>query len=519
MKKNILILFLACVSIINAQEENFKIKNSTANSAFSDFGVSYYGKKSVVFASSRKDKTIKKRIWINNKQPYLDLYQADIVNNGDLENVRKFSKKLNSKFHDADVAFTKDLKTVYFSRNNYLNNVFKKDTKGENLIQLYKAEVNENGEWTNIEPMPFNSDNYQTGHPALNNAEDKLYFISDMPGSIGLTDIYVVDIHADGTYGNPKNLGPTVNTAKREMFPFMDKNNILYYSSDGFEDSKAGLDIYASKLRMNGTFSPPKNLGFPINSTKDDFGIVFNNEGNSGYFSSNREGGKGDDDIYSFVELNPIELNCKELIEGVVKEKGTDKLIPNATIVLMDAKGNQKESMVSDENATFSFNVDCDTSFKIKGSKKNYKDDSRNVVADRPLKVELNLEVKEKLMDNINPIYFDYNKSNIRNDAAIELDKVVEIMHKFPKIKIEGESHTDSRGSDIFNKKLSARRANATVNYIISKGINPNRISAKGYGETQLVNKCSNGVKCTEAEHQKNRRTEFVIVNPGVINE
>ncbi|MCF6182502.1 OmpA family protein [Lutibacter sp.] len=531
MKKITLIIILFAIAFTNAQDLKYKIKNSVVNTKYSDFGVSFYGENTVVFASARKDKSIIRRgVWLVNKEPYLELFKGTFGNDEEISNVQLFSKTLNSKFHDADVVFTKDLKTIYFSRNNFLNKKFKKDSTGVNLIQLYKAQMGENGEWGNIEAMPFNSDNYQTGHPALNKEGDTLYFISDMPSSLGLTDIYKVAIHKDGTYGTPKNLGPEINTAKSEMFPFIDENNVLYFSSNGYSDAMGGLDIYATKLRKNNTYYVPINLGQPINSVSDDFGYVKQNGKNTGFLSSNREGGKGDDDIYSFEELTPLKFNCNEVVTGVVKEKGTGKLISGALILLYDSNGNKKESIIANENATFKFNIVCDESFKISASKESYKEFLEDFSSNNPTNLELTLEtlpkksnefieVRGKLMVNINPIYFDYNKSNIRKDATSELDKVVEIMRKYPSIKIEAGSHTDSRGNSNYNQKLSTKRAVATITYIISKGINKNRLIAKGFGETQLVNKCSNGVKCTEAEHQMNRRTEFVIVNPKAINQ
>ena len=519
MKRITLIIVLFFVVFLNAQEKKYPIKNISSNTKYSDFGVNYYCQDSVVFASTRKDKVIGNRLWNTNKQPFLELYKGAISEDGDITNIQKFSKVLNTKYHESNVTFTKDLKTVYFSRNNYLNKKFKKDSMGMNLIQLYKAQIGSKGEWVAIEPMPFNSDHYQTGHPVLNAAEDKLYFVSDMPGSLGLTDIYVVDINTDGTYGTPKNLGTTVNTSKSELFPYIDKNDILYYSSNGFEDSKGDLDVYATKLRMNNSYYIPQNIGAPINSDKDDFGIVFQKNNKSGYFSSNRDGGKGDDDIYFFRELSPIRFNCSEQVKGVVKNKATGNLLPGSLVTLYDADGNKIERVVSDTNAMFSFKLNCDTAFKVIGSTKNYKEGSKGFITSDNIHLELNLIPDEltitrgHLMVNINPIYFDFDSSFIRKAAAIELDKVVEVMNKYPELKIEGGSHTDSRGKSSYNKRLSARRAVATIEYIISKGIDKNRLSAKGYGETQLVNKCSNGVKCTKKAHQLNRRTVFVIVD------
>ncbi|NLP57872.1 OmpA family protein [Lutibacter sp. B1] len=529
MNKITLILLLFCVSFLNAQDINYTIRNISKNTKYQDFGVTYYGDSLAVFASSRKDKSIRKRVWFGNKQPFLELYVGKVVENGDIINIERFSKTINTKYHESNVSFTKDLQTVYFTRDNYLDNKIKKDTVGWILNQLYVAKIGDDGKWKNIKPMPFNSDNYQTGHPVLNEKEDKLYFISDMPGGYGLTDIYVVEIYNDGTYGSPQNLGPIVNSNKKEMFPYIDGNDILYYSSNGYKNSYGGLDIYVTKLTNGKVLEKPQNLGFPINSDKDDFNIVFQKNKRVGHFSSNRIGGKGDDDIYYFEELTPVVFECNQIAEGIVREKESGALLPGAKVDLINEKGVVLESTIADKYATFSFKVNCNTAYKVVGSKQDYIEDmvtfTTSNVNELELALNLNLgtnefvNVRGMLMININPIYFDLDKSFIRQDAAIEIEKVVRIMKKYPKLKIDLGSHTDSRAHDKYNQDLSDRRAKSTIDWIIERGIDPSRITGKGYGETELVNKCANDVPCTEAEHQLNRRTEFVIVNPEEIRE
>lgn len=528
MKTYILITSLFIVGFLNAQEVNYTIKNIEANSKYQDFGTALYKDSLVVFASTRNRKSISKKIWFGNRQPFLELYKGVVGNDGEINEVQLFSKVINSKYHDANVIFTKDHKTVYFTRDNYLNKKFVKDTLGWNLNQLYKAKVYDNGEFGAIEPMPFNSDNYQTGHPALNKDETKLYFISDMPGTLGSTDIFIVDIHDDETYGEPRNLGPNVNTEGKEMFPFINANDVLYYSSDGHSKGFGGLDIYANQIVDNEAVNSSINIGEPLNSEFDDFALVYQKNKKAGYFSSNREGGKGDDDIYFFKELNPIVFKCNQIVNGVVRDAKTNEAIANANVEVFDEDGAVLVVIESDELGQFSLELTCGSIFKFAGSKKGYSVDKKEVVSNKHNKLEHNIvldlepvfiEKSGELLINIPPIYFDFDKSNIREDAAIELQKVIDIMNKYPEIIIEYRSYTDSRGSDSYNMKLSDRRAKSSAKWIIENGINSSRISGNGYGETQLVNKCSNGVPCSKEEHQLNRRADFVILNPEDIKQ
>lgn len=521
MIKNLALIFiLLSTLIVESQEVKYAIKNLNINNNYSNFGTTFFGENQVVYASPRKHSYIIKNVWKGNNQPFLDLFIGDIAEDGELLNVKPFSKEINTRYHEADVAFTKDHKTVYFSRNNYLNNKYTKDSTGVNLIQLYRARISSSGEWEQIEPMPFNNDHYQTGHPTLSKDERTLYFISDMPGGYGKTDVYKASIGLDGSIGVPINLGPVINTAEREMFSFISGDEELYFSSDGRKEGLGGLDIYVSKITENGV-SEPQNLGKPINSDKDDFSFILNYESRRGYFSSNRAGGKGDDDIYTFVQDIPLEFECNQLVKGTVVEKNSGNLLPNSEVILQDKSGNVLHKIVTGENAEFTFEIPCNQSYKLTGSKENYSTDLAEFFSTegKELIIPLQLVSQEftlergKCLVKINPIYFNFDKSDIRPDAALELDKVVAVMKKYPELIIEGGSHTDSRGTFSYNEALSTRRAISTVDYIISKGINPDRISAKGYGEIQLVNNCADGVNCTEKEHQFNRRTEFVIVN------
>ncbi|MBL4746204.1 MAG: OmpA family protein [Flavobacteriaceae bacterium] len=531
MKKILLFILCIAVQITFAQnKERYTIKNINANNKYSNFGTSYFGTNKIVFASPKKRSFVIQNNWKPNGQPFLDLFVGDIAANGEIENVKKLSKTINTKWHEADVIFTKDGNTVYFTRSNFFKGKYGKDKNGENNLKLFKARVGTNGKWKDITSVHFNNDEYSVGHPALSSDGRTLYFISDMPGTLGKTDIFKVAVLSDGTLGTPMNLGDKINTIGREMFPFVGANDVLYFASDSLAGGLGGLDIYSYDLI---TKTAPENLGAPLNSPKDDFAYIYNEKKKSGYFSSNRPGGKGDDDIYYFTDNKEIIKKCEQVVSGIVLDRDTREKLPYALVELFE-KGTSIKEIKTTGNATFTFIVDCSNSYKVVGAKEEYQ--SNNIVfetSDKPKeKLHLDLELEktdakkddfvvtpERTIININPIYFDFDEWNIRPDAARELNKVVAVMKQYPQLKIEGASHTDSRGRESYNLELSQKRAASTVKYIVSKGISPERMYAKGYGESQLTNQCTDNVRCKRSEHQLNRRTEFIVLNPEFINK
>lgn len=480
----------------------------SVNTEHSDFG-SYVNNDKFYFASTKNiDNQTKVYKW--NDEPYLDIYVANFDGENFSDESLLKGENVNSRFHEATVAITNDGKTMYFTRVNLKNNKrLISDKEGTAHLKLYKATL-ENDEWTNIEELPFNSELFSTGHPALSPDNKKLYFVSDREGGKGQTDIYVVDINGN-SYSSPKNLGDKVNTIGREMFPYVSKDNTLYFSSDGHINLGL-LDVYKSNI-INNENAETENLGAPINSGFDDFAYFINEDNTKGYFSSNREGGKGNDDIYSFENSE-----CEQTIKGIVLNTETEEPIEGATVQQIDSTGKIIKEHLTSVDGTFEFIAECDDSYTILGKKEDYKDDFKEVVTDKENKKVHNLQLNlEPLIRDdqivINPIFFDFDKWNIRTDAQYELENIVDVLREHPNMVIKIESHTDSRGSDRYNMKLSDRRAKSTRDYIISRGIDANRVeSAIGYGETQLLNKCSNGVKCTEEEHQLNRRSYFYIV-------
>ena len=411
---------------------------------------------------------------------------------------------------------------MYFTRNNYYKDKFEKNSQDIHALKIYKASL-VNGEWKDIVPMPFNNDEYNVAHPTLNESNTKLYFASDMPGTLGASDIYLVDINEDGTYGVPENLGAKINTEGRENFPFVSDNGTLYFSSNGHV-GLGGLDIF--KFKDIGSISTSNetviNMGKPINSPKDDFSYIVNEKTYEGYLSSNREEGKGDDDIYKF-KRNP----CSQIVAGTVVDKSTNRIIAEAHVTIFNSTGEVIKTFKSDANGAFNFDLSCAKNlYKALGEKDKYKEDAQEFVVseNNELKLELKLSLTPEkqvaaigtdlfILLNLNPIYFDYDKSFIRPDAEIELAKIINYMNEFSNVKIDVRSHTDSRGRDAYNFALSNRRNDSTREYIVNMGgISADKLSGKGYGETQLTNKCSNGVKSTDAEHQANRRSEFIVV-------
>ncbi|MBS9774920.1 MAG: OmpA family protein [Tenacibaculum sp.] len=412
---------------------------------------------------------------------------------------------------------------MYFTRDNYNKGKKRKSKDKIVKLKLYKAIRNSNVEgWHSIEELPFNSDEYSVGHPALSSDEKTLYFTSDMPGGYGKTDIYKVAIYSDdkygvsnNKYGVPENLGSVINTEGREMFPYMSKNNILYFSSDG-HSGLGGLDIFESKLNELGDFKEIISLKRPFNSKLDDFGFCIDSKDEFGFFSSNRSGGKGDDDIYSFV-LNRKKQDCLQTVSGFVTDSNTGKILPNSTVKLIDLEGRILQVVKSDLRGSYRFEVSCDTNYKVLASYPDYRSNynSLKTTLNSEFKNSLDLELSPLIVGNeikIKPIYFDFNKSYIREDAKYELENIVTVMNNHSDIKLRIESHTDSRGNNDYNRKLSDRRAKSTRDYLIYRGIPNDRIlSAIGYGEDRLLNGCDDENECSEKEHQLNRRSYFFI--------
>ncbi|GAA4107666.1 OmpA family protein [Aquimarina addita] len=509
---------------IDFQSGRFEIENSSINSSSTDFGTAFYGNY-VVFSSSRDTSTFKKTIHQWNEEPFLDLYKTTYnPTNGELSEIEKLNDKINSKFHESTPIFTKDGKTIYFTRNNYSNSRFGTDSKKTNRLKIYRSYKNTQGGWTTPQSLSINDDQYSTAHPALSTDEKTLYFSSDMPGGEGQSDIYAVAINADGSLGEPKNLGKRINTEGKETFPFISTSGDLYFSSDG-HIGLGGLDVYVTNLNPETKEEElVVNIGKPVNGTEDDFAFIVDEGSKRGYFSSNRAEGKGKDDIYSFLQLEDLKSFCEITLTGVVTDKDTGDLLAGTKVSIYDSSNNLLKSYVVGPDAFYSHKVKCGSKYFVRAEKEEYATGEELVNTPeetKTLETPLLLEKKiksAKIGDDLgkilalSPIYFDFDQSYIRSDAAVELAKVIEVLEQYPDMKIDIRSHTDSHGDDSYNLWLSEQRAKSTIKYMVDKGIDANRLSGKGYGESQGVNDCGNESNCTKDEYQLNRRSEFIIV-------
>lgn len=581
---------------LRTDRQNISFNHMDGNSRYIDMCPAYYHDQ-IVYSSAKDSFSMVRNNYEWNNQPFLDLYISEPTTQKLNKHDSKFSSALNSRFHEGPVCFSSDYNTIYFTRNNYRNGKVMRTPEGVNNLKIFIASLN-GKDWQNIREFQYNSDNYSVGHPALSPDQKTMYFVSDMPGGFGETDVYKSEF-VNGQWSKPLNLGESINTRGKEMFPFVDKDNILYFSSNS-QPGLGGLDIFAAKQDENGNYLII-NLGSPLNSPYDDFGYIANNDSLKGFITSNRPGGKGEDDIYSF-KINKIDLrvtsfddHSKEMMPGsnvsLLSEKGQvieskiaddkgiaeflvnpglkyqllaekssfvaetkavevkgsvmgfvqdeniflkrsfpyltieviDKesglIIPNAIVDI--SEGKYDESELEDKNGVIHMKMNEATNYTFYATAEEYFENTvtYSSVDKKPGDYTLNIEL-EKIQAGkqfvLDDLYYDLNKYNIRPDAEIVLNKLLKILVDNPEVRIEIGSHTDSRGTAQSNMTLSQNRSNSVMAYLISKGIAPSRLVAKGYGESQLVNKCADGVDCPEVDHQANRRTVIEILNKDI---
>lgn len=508
----------------------YSLYETKINSINSDFGPNFYDDDRIIFASSKETTGNKKFKWSD--EPFLDLFIAKIDSAGNLYDREPLKGDINTKYHESTATISKDGNTMYFTRNNYFKGRLKSARDKEVKLKIYKA-TKQNDSWGSIEELPFNGDQYSTAHPALSPDNDKLYFSSDMPGSYGKSDIWFVYIFENGEYSQPINVGPNVNTEFRESFPFLDKENNLYFSSDG-KLGLGGFDVFSSKLNNRGYPQSSINLGMPVNSAFDDFGYVYNQMKNFGYISSNRDGlnGSSSDQVYKIVKNNNanysnngLEENiCEFILEGKVYDTFTRELLIGAKVQLLNSNKNIISNYTVDENGNYKIDedVNCSDSYYLRVS---------NGISYNIREIEIDFTQKGKVYENIDlkwtsnclpddlicvlgvePIYFELNKSTLKKNSVLSLNKVLVALFKYPDMILQIRSYADSRASKEYNKKLSLRRANVTKQWLVNRGVNSNRLLIQAIGEENKDNICKGDANCSEAEYQLNRKSTFKIL-------
>ncbi|SIR37222.1 OmpA family protein [Maribacter ulvicola] len=507
------------MSEIKENSGRYNLRPFAYNSPYSDFAPSFY-KEGIIFSSDRDTGNFARYRHTWNAKDFLDLYEVN-VDSASMDNVKKLDKNVNTRYHESTSVVTKDGKTMYFTRNNSEKRKTVKDDKGIVRLKILRAVLTDEGIWGEVEDLPFNSDSYSTANPALSPDEKTLYFASDMPGTFGASDLYRVTINKDRTFGTPQNLGPNINTEARETFPYVTSEEILYFSSDG-HPGLGGLDVFATKIKRQDFTGKVLNVGKPINSKSDDFTFIFNEEQRTGYMASNREGGLGFDDIYSFTETRPLAFDCLQKVTGTVRDKISNKLLVGATIKVIDENNEELLSTITDSDGNYSLELDCTKGNFVRALMEGYVpfEEYIGISDGKPKIIDFYLERDNitagfgddlaKLLQ-LSTIYFDFDKYDIKKVSEVEIEKVIAAMEKYPSLKLKINSHTDSRGPAAYNLWLSQKRAESTVNYMIKKGISKNRLVSEGFGEKKLLNECSDGVRCTTDRHDVNRRSEFII--------
>lgn len=515
------------------------------NSEKLDFCPSYWGDDRLIFASNRKESK-KKDAWTSDN--YVDLYYVSKDSLNNFSNLTAFSNVVNSIYHEGPSVYDKTSGKLFLTRNDYVDRRRGYDDKDNTRLQIYST-VATGDDWGELKKLSFNSNEYSCCHPAISADGLTLVFASDMPGGFGGMDLYAAYWEGE-KWSAPENLGLKINTAGNEVFPFIHKNGNLYFASN-MHIGIGGLDIFVAEQTDIGIWEDPVNLGAPLNSPRDDFGFIIDGNLLTGFFTSNRD---GDDDIYRFVEKTKtneeIELISTSRYEGynnfgekyeyicgkVINDKYNTPLA-NANVKLYNKCTGEIDSAQTDRygNFTFPMNVKCD--YLVLATKTNFFDNGHafstidTAYVTDCIEMTIPLIFKEEIIPDISTeiamqegmvlelynVYFDFDKYNIREEASWDLDTLLLLLRKYPEMRGELSAHTDSRGTDEYNIRLSENRAKSAKKYLVQRGIDPDRITTKGYGETRLKNECADGVECSELKHQMNRRVEFRVDYVGGI--
>lgn len=505
---------------ISLNSGRYIISSCRFNSKYSDYGAFVKAGK-LYFASARDTGSFvkKKHQWTG--QYFTHLYEVDIDSTEKQNNRSKAAKvkiSFNNRFNESSLIFTKNGGTVYFTANSSPEGKALNNSKGVSLAKIYSGKV-QGGIIRDIKELPFNNDNFSCAHPALSPDEKTLYFVSDRPGTFGQSDIFKVSRDENGLFGEIRNLGPSINTEARESYPFISQENDIYFASDG-HPGLGGYDIFVAKREKEDSVYSIQNLGSDINSAEDDFAYMIDSASGKGFFSSNKTG--VDDDIYSFLEIKKIIPEIEEL-NGSVSDAETGLMLPGAKVQLYDSNLNLKSSSIADSVGNYSFIVKAGENYILRTEKEDYftKELTVKTVKDNKKKAFPILLDRSKckmfIGDDlgkcfgIKMIYFDLDKSEINKSAIIDIEKILDALIQNPSMKLDIRSYTDSRSTKDYNLVLSERRAKSTLEWLVKNGIDAKRLSAKGFGETGLLNDCGEGIKCSEEQHKANRRSEFII--------
>lgn len=531
---NIQVSLLEYIQFLMRDSTNFEMSNVSLNTIGSEMGPAFYKDQFVFSSTSIGTKSTVSYKW--NELPFLNMYSAKInETTGDLSSPVPFAPKLKTSYHDGPVSFDQAKDIIYFTRNSFVKGKTSKSSEGTVNLKIFQGKL-EDGDWKMTGSFRYNSDEYSVGHPSVSKDGSILYFASDMPGGYGKSDIYF-SVFSNGQWSKPFNVGPKINTEGNEFFPFISGDGVLYFSSDG-HGGLGALDIYFS-VPEQGVFNSIENMGYPVNSSKDDFGFALDSTGMKGYVSSNRLGGKGNDDLY-FLKI----LRVPVIIRGVIRDRDTKDILTDATVNVIDEDGKTIQTTITRTDGQFEFEVNKGQEYILNVTKEFYFENEKPIAtgALRPndeVFSEIFLEQKiEESNDNspapismeeeggkslqvieLEYINYELDKSDVGKEMMATLDKLIALLVEFPDLEIRIESHTDSRGSDDYNMLLSKKRARAAFDYVVSKGIDPNRLLYQGYGETRLLNDCGNGVPCAEEQHEVNRRSIVKVVRKGTYQE
>ncbi len=518
---------------------NISLTKAPFNSEKLDFCPTFINENEILFASNRDIQKPGKKTDPWTEDNFVDLYIVKKDSTGTFSSPVSMHKAINSVYHEGPASYVASENALYFTRNDFYDNKREFDDNNNTRLNIYRIERITDG-WGFVVPLTINSNEYSNCHPAVSQDGFTLVFASDRPGGHGGMDLYVSKIDEDGIWGEPENLGPEINTSGNEIFPFLHEDGTLYFSSN-FLIGYGGLDVF--KAKYNGEkWSEPENMNPPINSSKDDFGFITGKDHSWGYLTSNRE--SVDDEIYYFetedlIVVEKEDEKEKKLIPpgqigvcGVVVNAKYENRLPNTNITMLNRCSGEELTATTDNNGEFQFLLKDECDYELIAEKHKFETgykffstidttfDTECVEVRIPLTfietftpdtLTTDITLRKGLVIELYHVYFDFDKYYIRSSAVPDLDILYKLMKKYPNMEGELSAHTDCRGTHKYNIWLSNQRAKSARNYLIKKGIEPDRLTAVGYGETRLKNHCADGVSCTEKEHQRNRRVEFKV--------